>query len=253
MFRNSLPLFAPDEPGAASGGNAGTSDAVAQEPQPGGPESLIGQPSQEPPAGGELPKEPGTEPSKDGEPASGEPQKDGEPPKEPEKRAPEEYADFTAPEGLKLDESTLGDYKALAKEMDLTQEQAQKLLEFGGDKLKAQLEAPYQLWRDTQVKWQSEIKADPEIGGANYDASIKAAGEVFKPGPGNPLVKNEADAQALRRALNVTGAGNNPAVVKFFVRLGKVISEPASLVGKAPKSTQADFLNQLYPSMAKEE
>jgi hypothetical protein len=233
LFRNLLPFFAPDEGG---GGDPPASDPPPSEPEAAGPDSLLG--TGEPPA----------EPPKDGEPPAG-----GEPPQEPAKRAPEEYTDFASPEGLKLDEATIGDFKTLAKEMNLSQEQAQKLLEFGGGKLKAQLEAPYQVWRGIQEKWQQEVKADSEIGGVNYDASIRAAGEVFKPGPGNPLVQNEADAQSLRQALNVTGAGNNPAVVKFFVRLGKVLSEPASLMGKAPKGEQADLLRELYPTMFKDE
>lgn len=244
MFRNLLPFFAPDEPGASPGAGTGGEASASGEASSGDGESLLSSASEG--AGDPTPGE------GEGQAAAGEAKAEGEG-EQKAAGAPEEYVDFSAPEGLKLDDAVMGDFKALAREMDLTQEQAQKLLEFGGDKLKAQIEAPYQLWRDTQVKWQQEVKADSEIGGANYDVSIRAAGEVFKPGPGNPLVKNEADAQALRQALNVTGAGNNPAVVKFFVRLGKVISEPASFVGNAPKNMQADLLKQLYPSMVREE
>ncbi|MGO8944260.1 MAG: hypothetical protein ACLQJ7_11380, partial [Syntrophobacteraceae bacterium] len=75
---------------------------------------------------------------------------DGKPiPKPPVAKAPSEYAEFTIPEGTTLDEQTATEFKGLAKELDLTQEQAQKLLDFGGGKLRAQIEAPYKLWAET--------------------------------------------------------------------------------------------------------
>ncbi|MFZ0931248.1 MAG: hypothetical protein WAN11_21760, partial [Syntrophobacteraceae bacterium] len=135
-----------------------------------------------------------------------------------------------------------------AKELDLTQEQAQKLLSFGGDKIKALTEAPYKAWSEMQTKWQAEVKADPEIGGTKFQDSVKAAALVFQPGESNPFVTNDADAQALRDALNMTGAGNNPALVKLFVRMGNLLKEPGSLTG-GPVNKTKDFLNAMYPTM----
>jgi hypothetical protein len=169
--------------------------------------------------------------------------------KKPEPRAPEEYAEFKVPEGTTLDEQTGTEFKGLAKELDLTQEQAQKLLDFGGDKLRAQIEAPYKLWAETQAKWQAEVKADPEIGGTKFEQSIKDAAQVFAPGESNPFVKDAAEAKALREALNMTGAGNNPAIVKLFVKMGKVLAEPGSLSGGPVKDSQGTLLAKMYPTM----
>ncbi|MFZ0945694.1 MAG: hypothetical protein WB930_00035 [Syntrophobacteraceae bacterium] len=170
-------------------------------------------------------------------------------PKPPVTKAPAEYAEFTIPEGITLDEQTATEFKGLAKELDLTQEQAQKLLDFGGGKLRAQIEAPYKLWAETQAKWQAEVKADPEIGGTKFEQSIKDAAQVFVPGDSNPFVKNEAEAKALRDALNMTGAGNNPAMVKFFVKIGALLKEPGSLSGGPVKDTQDTLLAKMYPTM----
>ncbi|MGA2223583.1 MAG: hypothetical protein ABSH41_03970, partial [Syntrophobacteraceae bacterium] len=151
-------------------------------------------------------------------------------------------------EGTSLDEASATEFKGLAKELDLTQEQAQKLLSFGGDKIKALAEAPYKAWSETQTKWQAEVKADPEIGGTKFQDSVKAAALVFQPGESNPFVTNDADAQALREALNMTGAGNNPALVKLFVRMGNLLKEPGNLTG-GPVNKSKDFLNAMYPKM----
>jgi hypothetical protein len=46
-------------------------------------------------------------------------------------------------EGHDLDE-----FKSFAKEQDLTQEQAQKVLDFAGPKIKEMIEQPYKAWKD---------------------------------------------------------------------------------------------------------
>ncbi len=170
----------------------------------------------------------------------------------PVTKAPEEYAEFTLPEGTALDEQSATEFKGLARELDLTQEQAQKLLDFGGGKLRAMAEAPYKLWAETQSKWQAEVKSDPEIGGTKFEDSVRTAAEVFKPGESNPFVKDAKEAQALREAMNMTGAGNNPAIVKLFVKMGNILKEPASLSGNPVKGTAESLLAQMYPTMKSE-
>jgi hypothetical protein len=172
-------------------------------------------------------------------------------PKPAEGKAPAEYAEFKIPEGTTLDATTATEFKAMAKELDLTQEQAQKLLDFGGGKLRALAEGPYKAWSEMQTKWQAEVKADPEIGGTNFEASRKSAALVFVPGESNPFVGSAAEAQSLKEALNTTGAGNNPAIVKMFVRMGRMLAEPGSLTGKPPNANTLEAkLDKMYPTMS---
>ncbi len=222
------------------------------------PAPLIGDPPTPEPTP-TLTPEPTPEPKlgPDGKPLPPEPKvgPDGKPIEEqkPEPRAPEEYAEFTKPEGLEFDETALAEYKSFAKEQDLTQEQAQKLLEFGGARIKTMTEAPYKLWAETQAKWQAEVKADPDIGGTKFEQSIKDAAQVFVPGESNPFVKSEAEAKGLRDALNMTGAGNNPAMVRFFARIGKLLAEPGTLTGGPVKDSQDTLLAKMYPTMNSEQ
>jgi hypothetical protein len=177
----------------------------------------------------------------------GEKKDEGE--KKSETKAPEAYEEFKLPEGTTLDEQGMTDFKGLAKELDLTQDQAQKMLDFGGDKIKALAEAPYRLWAETQAKWQAEVKADPEIGGTRFADSIAAAAKVFEVSESNPFVGSVDEAKTLREALNMTGAGNNPAIVKMFVKMGKLLSEPGGLSGNPVKQSQESLLDKLYPTM----
>ncbi|HYA40880.1 MAG TPA: hypothetical protein VEF34_06230 [Syntrophobacteraceae bacterium] len=166
-------------------------------------------------------------------------------------RAPEQYADFTLPEGVTMDEAQTSEFKSFAKEQDLTQEQAQKVLEFGAAKIKDLTEAPYKAWSDMQTKWQAECKADPDIGGTKFEQSIKDAALVFTPGESNPFVGSADEAKALREALSATGAGNNPAIVRLFVQMGRLLAEPGPLTGKpAATDKQGDLLAKMYPTMS---
>lgn len=168
----------------------------------------------------------------------------------PEPRAPEEYEEFKLPEAFKLEGQDLTEFKSFAKEQDLTQEQAQKVLDFAGPKIKGMIEQPYKAWNELQTKWQADVKADPEIGGTKYEQSVKEAGSVFVPGESNPFVKSDAEAIALRDALRATGAGNNPAIVKLFVKMGRLLAEPGHFTGKpAPQNRQDALLNSMYPRM----
>ncbi len=153
------------------------------------------------------------------------------------------------PEGATFDEQSATDFKGLAKELDLTQEQAQKLLDFGGGRIRALTEAPHKEWNALQDKWLAEAKADPEIGGTKFQDSIRIAAQVLQPGESNPFVRTGAEAQGLKDALNITGAGNNPAIVKMFVKMGRMLAEPGSLAGNPVRDKQESLLAAMYDKM----
>jgi len=161
------------------------------------------------------------------------------------KGAPESYADFTLPEGVTVDAERTEAFKGLAKELNLTQEQAQQLVTFEAAKMRELLEAPYKLWFDTQEQWRQQIMADPEIGGDKLAANIAASSRLFQPSADNPLIKTTAEGQALTQALAATGAANHPDIVRFFVRLGQSMGEGSFVAGRAPqgdKPSAADLL-----------
>jgi hypothetical protein len=171
----------------------------------------------------------------------------------PETRAPEEYSEFALPDGMTMEGHDLDEFKSFAKEQDLTQEQAQKVLDFAGPKIKEMIEQPYKAWKDLTEQWWNKTKEDPEIGGTKLEQSIKDAGQAFVPGESNPFLKTESEVSALREALKTTGAMHHPEVQRLFVRMGKMLAEPAHLTGKAaPRDKQQSFYNSMYPTMAPE-
>lgn len=151
--------------------------------------------------------------------------------------APEAYADFTAPEGVTLNSETIDELKAFAKEKNLTQEEAQKLVDLGVKNAQgtvAQLDAHI---AQTRIEWAEASRTDQEIGGDKLDenrAVAKRALETF----GTP---------ELVKFFDETKLGDHPEVLRAFFRVGKAISEDRLVTGT--KSPVPNPLKTLYPTM----
>lgn len=132
------------------------------------------------------------------------------------------YADFKLPEGVTLDAEAMTSATDLFKDARLPQEQAQKFIDLAVSREQAAAAKGVQAFVDLQNKWVSEIKADPEIGGTRLEASMAQAARAI----------DRLGVPGLKEALNLTGAGNNPAIVKAFVRLGQMVSEDRFAPGR---------------------
>lgn len=164
---------------------------------------------------------------------------DGE--KKTEADKPIEYTDFTIPDGLIVDEKLMGDFKALATEAKMTQEQAQKVLDLHTSTLKEAAEAPYRAWTETQQQWQKDVMADKEIGGKNFETAKATIAKALDQVGGNEAAK-------IREAFNFTGAGNNPEIFRIMYRMANAITE-GSIVQGNPAGGGKSLGEKMYPSM----
>ena len=158
-----------------------------------------------------------------------------------------EAIEIKVPEGFTIDEKTMAAFKeALADDKLTPSERGQKLADMHVAALKAASEAPYALWKETQTKWQTEVKADAEIGGANFDTMKSTVAKAIDDIGGEQAAK-------MREALDFTGAGNHPEIIRLFYRLAKAATEGGPVSGGALAS-QGDAnkkaLTALYPSAA---
>ena len=135
---------------------------------------------------------------------------------------PEKY-EWNKPEGFEgeLDEAALESFEPLAKELGLTQEQADKLVGIHAESLqKAHQQAAEQHSRQMEA-WTKELRNDPEFGGAAFDGNIKSAQKAVE----------QFGSEGLKEALEETGLGNHPALVRTFAMIGKAISEDGFVSG----------------------
>ncbi|MBJ4919195.1 peptidase, partial [Salmonella enterica subsp. enterica serovar Indiana] len=129
-----------------------------------------GKPSENPPAdppsdgpASEKPHDPPADPNKPTQP------KEETPP-----GAPEKYA-FTAPEGQELDTSALAQFEPVARELNLTQEQAQKLVDVYPKVLAGVQQQQAESWQKQTEDWAAAVKADKDIGGDKLASNLGAA------------------------------------------------------------------------------
>lgn len=141
--------------------------------------------------------------------------------------APEAYADFTLPEGMELDADVLGEFTAFAKELNLPQDKAQKIVDLQ-TKLATKQAEEYQAAAIKQGQdWAAAVKNDPELGGANYEKSVASAVKV---------IQSFGD-DGLRELLNGSQLGNHPALFKFCHRISQAISEDKFVLPGSQSST----------------
>lgn len=150
--------------------------------------------------------------------------------------------DLKLPENSPLDATHLDEVKAMAKELGLSQEAAQKLVERDNALLSKSQQQTQAMMSEAVARWADDAKADKEIGGANLQASItdaKTALDKF----GTPEFKN---------MLNQSGVGNHPELIRLLSKVGKAMREDKMITGSSkPVQTHQSFAEAFYPGMAK--
>ena len=150
--------------------------------------------------------------------------------------APEEYADFTVPDGVEMDADVLTEFKGIAKELGISQETAQKFIDLQAGMETKRAEALQQALADQSQQWMDQVKNDKEIGGEQYDSTVKLATKTIE-AFGSP---------ELRAVLNDSGLGNHPELVKFCHRIGKAMSEDGLVMGGSQEGGEKDIASRLW-------
>lgn len=162
--------------------------------------------------------------------------------------APESYDDFAIPEGVTADEAGLDSFKELAKELDLSQDGAQKLIEFEAARQGRFAEQMLDAHRQQLEQWVNETKQDKEIGGTNFEQATATARKAFGQFGDDDFSKLMAPFDPEKNPTGL-GLGNHPAVVRVFNRIGKAISEDQPGEGDSQGgSSEEARLSKRYPN-----
>jgi hypothetical protein len=144
---------------------------------------------------------------------------------------PEKY-EFTAPEGVELDAAAVAEFEPIAKELKLTNDQAQKLVDLQTKFVQKQ----HEQWNRTVETWVSEIKSDKEIGGQALTENVKHAQRAI----------TQFGTPELKAALDTTKMGNHPELVRVFARIGKAMAEDTFVSGSKPSNANKSAAEILY-------
>lgn len=152
--------------------------------------------------------------------------------------APEKY-EFKAPEGTTYDPQVIEDFSAAAKEANLTQDAAQKLIAKMAPAIAQRQQAQIDA---VQRQWVEASRADKEFGGDKLKANLSIAKRAMETFASPGLVE----------LLKDSGLGNHPEVIRHFIKVGTSISEDGHVTGSpGPQAVQyndfASIADALYP------
>lgn len=174
--------------------------------------------------------------------------KEGDQPDKPKVEVPEKY-EFKLPEGQELDAALLEKATPLLKEAGLTNDQANKLAPLVTE-IKQQITEQAQQqqldhWVAQNETWIGQIKADKELGATE---SVLGETKTLCARAISAYTDSPEEAQAVRKALADTYAGNNPSLVRFFRRVGNSVSEDQVIRTGQPAGEVKDVAQKLYGS-----
>lgn len=185
-----------------------------------------------------------TKPNGDAKPGEG-----GKPP-ESAAKAPDKY-EFKFADGVVVDTVALEAYTPAMRDLNLTQEQAQKLANVYAEQTAKQAEAFAKQLEDPAFalqqaslalsaqrdKWAAAVKSDKDLGGTNLDANMQVMQRAIA----------RFGSPELKQLLNATGLGNHPELARFCLKVGQAISEDNPSAGQAGGGARKTNEDVFYP------
>jgi hypothetical protein len=144
---------------------------------------------------------------------------------------------LSLPEGFSIPEELGGAFVELMNNPPESRaEFANKMLELHTNLLQSVADEHASRWEALQEEWRAGVRSLPEIGGDNLDRSL---GQIAK------VIDRYGDKE-VRDALSVTGAGNHPALVKFFHAIAKDLNEKPPVKGDLAAGQPKDRASRMF-------
>lgn len=205
-------------------------------PTPSGePGSLL---TNEPP---KAPETPPAEPGKETPPVD----PNAKPEEKPAESAAFAVDKLTLPDGFDPKDPAFTKFTELATELKIPTDKAQVLLDTYKSAAEGFVTAQQSAWADVNKAWVAELRSDPEIGAKLDTEVLPSISKLINEFGGTTL------GPEVRKAMDLTGAGNNPAIVRFLAKVAKALGEgtyvaPGGATGTKPTGPGAQAM---YPNL----
>lgn len=146
---------------------------------------------------------------------------------------PPSYDGLVLPEGTSVAPETLQAFKALAREINLTPEQAQRLVDYEAALAVSGFQNAAEEKRQTLERWEQQTRA---LYGAKLEEELSFALRAA----------NAFGGPELRALLEDTGLGNHPVIIRTLSSVGKLIGEDSFPGGKPAAPQDKTFAEALY-------
>lgn len=135
--------------------------------------------------------------------------------------APESYADFNLPEEFALDSELLAEFVPTLKELNLSQEAAQKVIDFAPKLVSKAVEGITAQLVAEAKSWHVASRSDKEIGGADMAQKLAVANKAV----------DTFGTPELKAFLASKGLSAHPELIRAFYRAGLTIREDTIVPG----------------------
>lgn len=144
--------------------------------------------------------------------------------------APEAYdvAAFQLPEGIEFDTAAFEPFEPVLRELNLSQEQAGKLVGVYAEKLVPLIQQRTAEQFDNQAaelraNLARDLQADPEVGGKKLDESRSYAAKAIA-----HFIPKAEERSEFSTFLNESGLGNHPLLMRLVAGSGRVLAEAST-------------------------
>jgi hypothetical protein len=155
-----------------------------------------------------------------------------------------DLAALKLPENFVIPEDVGKEFTELAGKHGLKTEAAQELVNVYAAQLQKQMNASAELYERMNTEWVDQIRADKEVGGEKLDGNLAKIGKL--------LGDSKFVDPGFKEALNLTGAGNHPAVFRTMLKIAEALSEGAPVGGTpSAQSRPGSIAEAMYPNYPK--
>jgi len=165
----------------------------------------------------------------------------------------ETYKPFTVPEGFTLNKEAVDAAVPVFKELGLTQDQAQKLVDLQVKREVEVSKAGQGDYASMREGWRKDVLADTNLsaGGKVKPEVLQTIGRAID-GIGDPKLAGE-----FRQVMDTTGVGDNPAFVRTLFKMASQLTEgrPVAAGGPSvhgqtpPGAKPTSIANAMYPNL----
>jgi len=149
------------------------------------------------------------------------------------------YTDFVLPEGMTLDPALLDQAVPIFKELGLTKEQSQKLIDIHASQIQNGIKSQAESFDQLKQDWRAQTEKDNEIGGEKLSETVATA----------RIALEKLGTPELTKLLDDFGIGNNPEMIRFMARVGSFMREDSpGKTGTPAAGTKKDRASVLYPN-----
>lgn len=159
---------------------------------------------------------------------------------------PDTYAAYTLPEGYEMAPAIKTKADGLFKEVGLTQEEAQKLVDFYVETTTESFQQPFVAYQDMLNEWREESTNHPDLKGklgAGQEINVRISKAL-------DALNDPTLSQDFRNVMDLTGAGNHPAFIRTINAWAKMITEGGHVSGNGPTKASQSAPGEGPPSAA---